>query len=168
MAETRVTLYDTTAELTALLDQMAEMDEDPTPEAEAAIQATVEQHVRKVDRFAQYLAHLDSQTALADAEIKRLQARRKAMENAQKRLKDYALRVMDEHGFERLDGETATLRVQANPPALSIWNESAIPAEFLTLKQETLVDKVALKAALRAGREIPGCELTQGRTVRIK
>jgi hypothetical protein len=168
MAETRVTLYDTTAELTALLDRMAEMEEDPTPEAEAAIQATIWQQIVKVQGWVKYIRHLDSQIALAEEEIKRLQSRKKALENARRRLLDYALRVMDQHGFERLDGETASLCIQPNPPALNIWNESAIPAEFLTIKQETLVDKVALKAALRAGRQIDGCELTVGRTVRIK
>ena len=163
-----VTLYDTTDEFRALLEAMEQQDEDPTPEQEEAIQATVGQHVRKVDGFARFLTHLDSQSDLAAAEIKRLQDRKRAMDRRGEQLKAYAMRVMEMNGFDRLDGETATLAIRQNPPSVLIHDQNAIPAEFIEVRQETVVDKNRLKAALKAGREIPGAALVQGRKVVIK
>jgi len=164
----KLTLYDTTSEFRDLLEMMEQQDEDPDPVHEAAIQVIVENQVRKVDNFARFLTHLESQADLASAEIKRLQDRKRAMERRLEQLKQYAMRVMDLNGFDQLEGETATLAVRKNPPSVLVLDENAVPPEFVEVRQETVIDKNRIKAALKAGREVPGCELAQGRKVVIK
>jgi hypothetical protein len=166
MADTKVTLYDTTTELMSLLTVMEEQEE-PTPEMETAIANALESHIRKVDSFAQFLNHLDNQADFAAEEIKRLTARKRRLEMHRERLGAYALRIMDERGWESLEGETADIKIKRNPPAVQILDETAIPAEFVTVKQQITVDKNAIKARIKAGREVPGAELTQTRKVVI-
>ena len=160
-----ITLYDTTSAFLALLDLMEHQEEDPSPAQEQVIQRTIAEHVQKVDRFAQFLTHLDAQADLADAEIKRLTARKKTIQAHADRLKAHALRIMDEAGWEKLEGETSTLKIRLNPPAVNIIADDLVPAEFKTIRQEVVIDKNAVKARLKAGGEVPGAMLTQGRKV---
>jgi hypothetical protein len=164
----KLTLYDTTAEFRDLLDLMEQCDEDPDPVHEAAIQVIVENQVHKVDNFSRFLTHLDSQSDLAAAEIKRLQDRKRAIERRGEQLRAYALRVMEQNGFDRLDGETASLVIRKNPPAVFYHDRDAVPAEFITVKQEMVIDTNRVKAALKAGQEVPGAQLAQGRKVVVK
>lgn len=165
MAETKVTLYDTTSELMGLLAVMEEQQDEPNEQMETAIAAALEQHLRKVDSFAQFLTHLDSQADLADAEIKRLQARKRRLEQHRERLAGYALRIMDEHDWTELSGETVDLRIKRNPPVVQILDADAVPAEFKTIRQEVTIDKNGIKARIKAGGTVPGAELTQTRKV---
>lgn len=55
----------------------------------------------------------------------------------------------------------ATVTLSARPRALRITNEAAIPAEFWKAADPKL-DKVAVKAAIKDGREVPGAELDNG------
>jgi hypothetical protein len=167
MPETKVTLYDTTAELTALIGLMEQHDEEPTEEMQGLIQAALEQHLRKVDSFAQFLVHLENQADFASDEIKRLTARKRRLELHHERLSNYALRIMDERGWLELNGETADIRIKRNPPAVNILDADAIPAEFKTIRQEVTLDKNGIKARIKAGKEVPGAELTQTRKVVI-
>ncbi len=160
-----LTLYDTTAEFRALLELMEQQDEDPSPAQELVIQTTIAQQVRKVDHFARFLNHLDDQVLFAADEIERLQARKKRMAKRLESLKGFALMAMDSLGFDSLDGETATLKIRLNPPAVNVLDENAVPAEFKTIKQTVHIELNNIKAALKAGKEVPGVELTQKRKV---
>lgn len=167
MPETTATLYDTATELMSLLTVMEEQEE-PTPEMETAIAAALEQHLRKVDSFAQFLNHLENQADFAAEEIKRLTARKRRLELHRERLSNYALQIMDERGWQSLEGETADIKIRQNPPAVLILDETAIPAEFVTVKQQFAIDKNGIKARIKAGKEVPGAVLTQSRKVEVK
>lgn len=165
----KVTLYSTTQEFIGLLELMEQQAEDPTPEQEAAIQQTIAAHVRKVDGVARFLTHLDSQVDLAAAEVKRLQDRKRSLEAHKKRFERYVLDCLEMAGMDKFDGETATIARRKNPPKLVVISEEAIPAEFQTIiPQRTEVDSVALKAALKAGREVPGAQLERGWRLEVK
>jgi hypothetical protein len=146
---------------------MEESAEEPSEQMEGLIAAACAQHLRKVDSFAQFLTHLENQADFAADEIKRLTARKRRLELHYERLSNYALRIMDERGWLELNGETADIRIKRNPPAVQILDETAIPAEFKTIKQEVTLDKNAIKARIKAGKEVPGAELTQTRKVVI-
>ena len=51
--------------------------------------------------------------------------------------------------------------------AVAIDDDSALPAEWLTVKTTTSPDKAAIKAALKAGHTIPGASLLSRRTWHI-
>lgn len=161
------TLYSLSEELTLALEAIdaAECDEDRAliiAECEPVMAAMV----RKVDHFCQYLAHLESQVAFAKAEASRLAARQKVASARLERLKAYALDVMGRGGFEKLEGEANTLSRRKNPPALAITAPDLVPDKYrIVVPETTQLDNVAIKAALRAGVDVPGATLTVGESL---
>jgi hypothetical protein len=167
-----MTLYETTSEFRDLLDLCEEIDTEADPEALVELRSFTDriigQQLEKVEKFAGYLTNLDVLEDALDAEIKRLQARKQTVKRRNEQLREYALGVMEEKGFDRLDGDTASLVIRKSPPAVMVLDQNAVPPEFITVKTEVVVNKVNAGAALKAGREVPGCQLVQGRKVVVK
>ena len=63
----------------------------------------------------------------------------------------------------KIERPTATVYYQDNPPALEI--DAGVPADGLLI---LVPDKDAITKALKAGEDLPGCRLTQGRSLRVK
>jgi hypothetical protein len=165
----KVTLYSTTQEFIGLLELMEVQESDPTPEQETAIQETIAAHVRKVDGVAKFMRHMDSQSDLAAAEIKRLQDRKRSIDGHIARFEKYILDCLEMAGMDKFDGETATIARRKNPPAVAKDCEEAIPARFRVIVPERVeVDWAAVKAALKAGVEVPGARLTRGWRLEVK
>lgn len=157
-----LSLYDQALALDSALQRM-ETGEDDAELACALADAQREAGalLQKVDRFAEYMSDLESTAGWAEAEITRLYIRQR---NAQKRLqwmKDYAIGVMQQHGWKSMEGNLNTLTLHNNPPSVAITDKDAIPPQYLVSKTVIDPDKNAIKAAIRAGREVPGAELKQ-------
>jgi hypothetical protein len=155
---TAVTLYGLEEQLVALLDTV-DMVEDPEQQ-DAIAQEIIATHmacVEKRDRVGQFLVHCEGQQATIDAEIKRLQALKKAYSKTQERVEDHIVRTIqsfgtDEKGkYRKLEGKTTVFSVRVCPPSVNVTNEGAVPAEFKTLTitvpataWEELIDNVDL------------------------
>lgn len=112
---------------------------------------------------------LESDTDIIKAEERRLADRRKALENKAGWLKQYAKEQLEAAGIDKVKSPTLTVAIQNNPPAVQITDPDIIPARFQTIVPETYtIDKKAVGDALKAGEDVPGAELTQGRSLRIR
>ena len=156
------TLYKIPEHLMALKDtvDLCETDEQ-LAECEAEIERTADALLRKVDSFSHFLGHLDSQIDLAEKEIKRLKAREMAFANLKERLNQYAIYTMQRNNLRKLEGDTATLTLRTNQPAVEITDEESLPAKFKTIIQSLKVDKMAVKSAIKSGEEVPGARLAE-------
>lgn len=105
-------------------------------------------------------------TDAIDAEIKRLTDRKKAINNRKDGLKQYLQTQMELLGKDKIKGELFTLTIKNNPPALEITDSSIIPAKYQVVSYS--VDNTAIKSDLKAGAEVPGARLTQGRSLTIR
>lgn len=170
-----LTLYSVVDTLPVLIDSL-DMTEPGSPEraeCEVDIARYLEALPQKVDGVAHVHTHMAAQVRLADAEIKRLQARKRRFENAVERMETYIMSVLDKlpvpkRGPKKLEGATATLSLCKCPPSLQITDESKIPAEYRIVihpvPATTQVDKAAVKQALQLGIAVPGAELITDRT----
>jgi len=157
-----MTLYELEESLSLLIES-AEEQEELTPELKAAIEQYALGATEKRDRMARFLAHCESQEELAKREIERLQDRRRRFENARVRLEDYLVGFMECRGLKKLEGLTATLALRGCPPSVHIYDEEELPLEYKRTKSETVLDKTAIKLALKAGQGVPGAKLITGR-----
>ena len=107
------------------------------------------------------LAHFESQTDLAASEIKRLQARKRIFENYYQRLENCARMAIEVSGKQKIEGESSTLALQKNPPAVRVVDFEAVPAAYKITKVETSIDKSSVARDLRVGTPVPGAELVQ-------
>jgi hypothetical protein len=165
----RGSLYEITDHLAALFDTI-EMVE--TPEDRLAIEAEIDRYlaaeIRKVDSVAGYLAHCETQSDFAAAEIKRLQERKALYERRFDRVKQYVIGVMEFQGLKKIEGQTSTLALRGCPASVDVLDEAAVPEEFKIAKTVVSVDKKALKAALEAGRDVAGADLVFGKNTLVR
>lgn len=131
---------------------------------------TVEGEIQtKVGNIAIFIRNLDVEAKLIKEEEDRLKSRRQAIENKRDGIKQYLQFAMEQVGLEKVKTPTHTVAIQANPAALQIIDPDAIPQRFLTLVPEHYeARKKDITDALKAGEEVPGCELSRGRSLRIR
>ena len=143
-----------TAKAYALQEQLrAEGYEDDV--VTAAIESETDLF-RVFDRVAERIDQDNRSAVIASERAKRLEAR--ADRNTE--FLDFLMRTIGNE--TKLERPTATVFYQTNAPRLEIEGEA--PETFLT----QVPDKPAITKALKAGEDIPGCRLTQSRSLRVK
>jgi len=91
----------------------------------------------KVDRIADFLKAQKAEAEIAQREGERFQARHKAAENREKRLKQMLVWFMLTRNVQKLRGELNTICLQANSAPSLVINETAhIPASFYRARIE--------------------------------
>lgn len=116
--------------------------------------------VRNLEATAEAIKQAEAQMA----------ARRKALENRAARVKDYLLANMIVAGIAKVECPLFKLSVRDNPAAVEVYQPELIPEAFMTKPEPTppAPDKAAIKAAMKAGTEIPGCRLIVGKRLEIR
>jgi hypothetical protein len=122
----------------------------------------------KVDNVSQVIGMFEGLEASAAAEIERLKKRAATFARQRQRLIDYVLATMEASKLPKLEGNTSTLALRKNPPAVRIEDETAIPRAYFRFPvPPPVVDKAAIARDLKALREVPGARLvTSNRLVR--
>ena len=102
-----------------------------------ALATYVEAFGYKVDRIANYLKAQKAEAETAQREADRFQARYKAAENREKRLKQMLVWFMISRNTQKLRGALNTISLQANSqPSLAIQETTHIPDSFYRAKVE--------------------------------
>ena len=123
----------------------------------------------KASNIANLIKSLESEVEVIRSEEKRLAQRRKSRESAADNVKQYLKSAMEQMGLDKIKSPTRTISIQLNPPAVQIVNEDEIPGKFLTLVPEHYeVNKKLISEALKTGENVKGCELSRGRSLRIR
>lgn len=100
-------------------------------EIKAALTTYAEAFGHKVDRIAEYLKAQKAEADLARGEAERLQARHKAAENREKRLKQMLTWFMVTRSVRQLRGALNTITLQSNSaPSLTVDEAACIPDNF--------------------------------------
>jgi len=145
-----------TAKAYALQEQLrAEGYEDDV--VTAAIESETDLF-RVFDRVAERIDQDNRSAVIARERAKRLEAR--ADRNTE--FLDFLMRTIGNE--TKIERPTATVYYQANPPKLEIDPDTRLADSLLTV----VPDKAAITKALKAGEDLPGCRLTQGRSLRVK
>lgn len=106
-----MSLYDLQALAFQTELELEESGGELTPEIEQALATTETEIPRKIDAYKGYLDFLDARKDQLDQTIKSLQAKKKAVENANKRIREYVKTTMSAFGLTKIKGDvyTATL-----------------------------------------------------------
>jgi len=158
------TLYDLTGSY-AQIQQMIEEGADDLSGILETVEGAIEE---KLEGYAMVIRNIESDVEGLKGEEKRLADRRKTMENGIKRMKENMQFAMSSTGNQKIKGEKFTFTVQKNPPALKVLDESLIPIEFVAVTTISTVDKKAIMEHLKAGSHVPGTQISQGESLRIR
>ena len=161
-------LYELAAGFASQSDALTNLDLDAQ-----TIEDTLESLTGPLEEKAQNVAYVERNMAALAAQIKeaegQMAARRKALESRAARLRDYMLACLILAGVKKIEGPRLRLAVKDNPPAVDVFDAAQIPAAFMRQPEPPppAPDKVAIKAALARGDDVPGCRLTRGQRLEV-
>ena len=123
----------------------------------------------KAQNLAVFIKSLGADIEIIKAEEKRLADRRKALENKQAGIKNYLQSQLEIAKLDKIKTPVITVAIQNNPPAVKIIDEAIIPAQYKTIIPQTFtIDKKTMTDDIKKGINVPGTELTHGRSLRIR
>lgn len=174
-----MTLFELTAEMAAIEDALIESGGELTPELEQALAENEKSLAKKVDDYAAIIAKFSYTEDILDAEIKRLQQRKKVVGNAKERLKKHVCDTMGIFGLTKLESNFNTftrrrsVKVETNDEQLTAaytqrvaeMNDSLPPY----LSVEMKVNKTEIKNLQKTEGILPaGAEMVENFTLQIK
>ena len=134
-----------------------------------AIDALALQRTQKLDNIAYVRLQMKSDVKAIDAEIKRLQARKHATENAGKRLDGYVMEELRRAGIKRHKGKLANLTISKSPMCCIVTDADAIPAAFVEERTEVVIKKqAAIQYHRDTHEDVTGLKFVQSEHLRIK
>lgn len=152
-------LYELTTDLKSILSE--DFDEQTLKDTLEAVGGEFNDKAISIIKLAE---NLNGDTSVIDAEIKRLQARKSAITNKQKQLREYLIYNMQESGISKVECPLFTASLRKGVEKVVIDNEMLIPDEYAQIEVVTKVNKTEIKKQLKAGVEIPGARLERGET----
>lgn len=163
------TLYEVAAQHRDLVARLMDTQDD-----QIAIADTIEAESYPLEVKAQNVAYaarnLESLAEQIKAAEKQMAERRKAIENRAMHIREYIKTSMEIAGVQKIDCPHFSISIKKNPASVDVFEPSLIPAEFMRQPEPPppAIDKTAIKAAIKAGKEVPGAILAQGTRLDIR
>lgn len=165
-------LYELTADYMRLLEaiEAGEIPEEAIEDTLAGIEGEIDE---KIDSIACMVKELNGEAENIAEEERSLAERRRAKERKAARLKDYIRNQMEVANKKKVETARNVVRLGGTTKRVEITDLEALKGYKDAWKPYTYkvtdVDKVALKALLQEGKQIPGAKLSEGqRTLTIK
>ena len=160
------TMYELTADYLAVLS-MATDGETPPDAVADTLEAIGGEIEIKAENSAIVMQEIKAEADKIDAEIKRLTARKKALETNADAIKDRIYNTMKSTKKEKFKTTLFSFSIKKNPPKLVIDDETKIPKKYL-IPQPAKIDNAALKADLSEGKKCKYAHIEQGESLTIK
>lgn len=156
-------------ELTGIFNQVADMidGEEINPAIIDTLESLEMAIEEKADGYAKVMKNTEVTSNGIAEEIKRLQARKKALDNNVKNMKISLQNTMETIGKTKFKTVLFSFNIQKNQESVNFTDESLIPDKYQ--KVAITYDKSAIKSDIKEnGLEIPGVEITQSQSLRIR
>lgn len=161
-----MTLYELTGDFISLL-QMAEAD-DLDPQIIADTLEGIDMEIEdKAEAYAKVIRSIEGDSASVKAEIDRLTAKRRTMENNIESMKKALEKAMIATGKTKFKTTLFSFGIQKNPKSLNILDESMIPDIFMIPQPAKLDRKAALDYIKENGDQEWGSAV-QTESIRIR
>ena len=165
-------LWELTGNYLALAQRMEEDGFDPETIADT-LEGNSDDLREKLYICAKMARNFDAEVATIKAAEEELAKRRKRKESRAQWMRDHILNSMKAAKIDKVDGPLLTIAVRNNPAAVIVDDESKIPKEYMRAplpppppKPEP--DKAQIAAAIKAGKEVPGCHINVNQRLEIK
>lgn len=156
----------TLRELTDDILQIMAMAEDPDIPQEAladTLEGMEGLFQDKAQRVGMVVLDYKAKAEAIKAEIARLTDRKRAMENNARYLEGYLINAMQAAQIKRIEGELVTINLPKPRSVVVIDNEGALPVDFLVEKTTVTPDKKGIAIAIKAGDDVPGAHIEDGK-----
>jgi hypothetical protein len=164
-------LWQLTQEELSFISLMEENGGEVTDEVMEDLAIRRENFSHKAEAYAKFILKLESESDQAAAEIKRIQAIKKAKDKTVERLRENLLAALmlfgqeDSKGVKRFETPLAKLSTRKSV-SVEILDEAIIPNEFWVVKKE--VSKSTISQAIKDGSEVPGAQMRENLSLSIR
>lgn len=152
-------------ELSEIYNNIIDLDL-PEEELTTALQNIDEKIEEKADNIAKTLRELDGQIETIKAEEKRLQEKRKAIENKRESIKKYLQYQMEILDKKKIKTDLFSFTISKNKTSVKILDEAKIPEEYFRITKTA--NKTEILKAYQEGKLTEGIELEQTESLKIK
>jgi len=159
------TLYDIKQEHLELIQEVEEMEGELTPEMEYKLKINQNELQNKAVSYHSYILSKDSFNMQIDSEIKRLQALKKRNNNVIENLKSRLIGAIQTFGDFTVGTNTFGLRKSER---VEIEDVNLLSKEYKTIKVTEQADKIAIKKALKEGKQIENAYIVEQYNLKIK
>ena len=156
-------LYNIKSEYLAIAHELTEGE--LTPELEQALIITQENLQEKAINYGYVIKNFESELDIIEEEIKRLNALKKARQNAVDKLKNNISDAMQLFGILEVKAPTFKMNFRKSE---SVEIFEGLDQEFITEKVSYQPDKIAIKNAIKEGRTVNGAALVTNLNLQIK
>ncbi|EAE6446445.1 siphovirus Gp157 family protein [Listeria monocytogenes] len=155
-------LYELTESYQNVLDIAEQLEAETLKDTLDAITESIEV---KAENTAKVIKTVNAEIEALDTEIKRMSSRKSTLKNNIESMKRYLKEELEKVGLDKVKGQHLTIRIQNNPQGVLVEDESKLGAYLV--EQPKKLDRKAILADLKDGKEIDGAEIQQGRSLRI-
>ncbi len=149
-------------EITKQLNELLAMEDIPREQIEDTINLIEEEFEGKAEMVAAYIRELEADEAGLKSEIDRLSERKRVLVAKIDNLKGYLLQNMVASGKTNIKGKLFSITIGKPSPVLDVFVPvERLPEQYRVVKVSA--DNAAIKNAIKAGIEIKGCAITDGK-----
>ena len=150
-----------------LFDAMDEETGEVNSDVLDRLNAIQESFEPKAQNVALVCLELKDKKDMIDREIARLKKLSDRAKTAQEWLENYLTDTMTSVGYERIDGTFSRISFRSSEETI-IDNIALLPSEYVTVETTYKPDKKAIKAAIKAGKEVSGAHIEKKKNLQIK
>lgn len=163
-------LYEITQGMIDQLDIFLESEgNDSDKENYSEIMLFLKEEIKKKSSsIIQYIQNLQAQNKSVKEEIDRLQKLAKIRANKIERLKNYLVSTLQVLETKKIETDLGSYGIRKNPAKLEIYDLTALPKEFIRIKEEEEPDKDKIKAYIKEHGEVAGARITYGYSLQIR
>ena len=162
-------LYEIKNDLVETLDLFLECGEDELAidNCKEIFEFLKEELKSKSNSILKYIRNLDSEKEIISTEIERLEKIKKSKESKIKRLKEYLLNIMLQLDSKKIETDIGSYGIRKSTK-VDILDEDKIPNEFIKLKTERVIDKVAIGNYIKTNGEVSGARIIENYSLQIR
>lgn len=164
-------LYDISNELRSIYNQLENGEGvdletgEIKPEVQNALALTSSNLQSKAIDYGYMIKSLDDESDLFAKEIKRLQERKKQIDNLKDKLCDNLSNAMQEFGIVEIKGKTIKLSFRKSE-SVEVSDASVLDEKFQTIVIQP--NKSAIKQAIKNGEKVEGARIVEKQNLQIK
>lgn len=157
-------LYALTHEFQQLIEIDADNDADFASALADTLDANSSQIEDKIEATIIVARQLEGEAAIHDAEIKRLTARKKTLEQNAQACRDRVMWAMESTGRDKIKRQLFTITRVKPKKVVTIDENAKLPTKYTKLIPATRQPvKAEILKALQAGLKVNGCKLDDGK-----
>lgn len=160
-------LYEISNEFKKVVDLIEECDE-MSPEMIDMLNTVSENAHEKVINVGGFIKNLEAESMGMESYIKNMQERQSKVDKKIGNLKDYLRYNMDMLGLSKVESPEFDVSLRANQYSLDLFDQSAIPKEYIKVKETVSISKQDIIKDLKVGCDVPGARFVTTKSVLIK